>query len=826
MPKNSCLNHKSPYSTGSIRRRAALAGIIVAMVSCIIYVSPVAERLSLASGTSRLIKDPARPLRDPVTASLNPVQTQCSTSTAKSVVGEFGPVIKLPQVPVHLSVLPNKKVLFWGRDKTGTAEDPKEAVGRSNTYLWDPSSVSTLADGTLQGNTSTITNFTTNLFCSGHSFLPDGRLLVTGGHRSPDFDGAGERHTNVFDYRTNGWLRAPDMNLGRWYPYNVTLGTGESLTMSGSYFQAMSGRAMGSRSFSQLSRLFDTNAGKGAGSWMNVGNTLFIHEIGTSVLYDSNGKVLLTGGFTTGTLDPSNTTEVIDLSVNDPATGFPTWRQVPSMNYPRVYHTATILPNGKVLVTGGTTCTGRNNVDCTSDPLTAAATTAEMWDPTGSPSPDPSTVPWCKMAKQKEVRAYHSIAALLPDGKVLVGGGGLPGAVGEIDANGVRITDVDLAHAKIFGHKNVEIYSPPYLFDSMGNNAVRPSITSPPPPSITYGQTFSIGVSGAGPTPKVSLVRLASVTHGFNQDQRIIFLNHTLNGSTGLNLVAPPDANKCPPGYYMLFVINSSGVPSISEIVRVGQDDGYLDAVNGGQVWGWAWDRNMPSTPISVDIYEADTFVARVEANQFRQDLLNAGKGNGYHGFFYNIPPAMWKDGNVHQINVRFANSSSNLPTNNLGSSPRSIAVASMFPVPAGSITSGSGGGQTWEQAIQFSSSLSGKITHLRYYKAPGETGSHIGRLWSDTGTLLTQVMFQNETASGWQTQALPTPYHITAGVRYRVSYNVNTFGTKIPGAFGPAITNGPLTAWTGVYTTPAGTFPNTGSVSNFLADVIFEMPR
>ena len=87
-----------------------------------------------------------------------------------------------------------------------------------------------------------VANSTTNLFCSGHSFLPDGRLLVAGGHKNPDFDAVGEKHINIFDYRTNSWSRPRDerqepleMNAGRWYPYNVTLGTGETLIMSGSY---------------------------------------------------------------------------------------------------------------------------------------------------------------------------------------------------------------------------------------------------------------------------------------------------------------------------------------------------------------------------------------------------------------------------------------------------------------------------------------------------------------------------------------------------------------------------------------------------------------
>ena len=710
-----------------------------------------------------------------------------------------------------------------------------------------------------------VANSTTNLFCSGHSFLPDGRLLVAGGHKSPDFDGAGEPYTNIFDYLTNSWSRGPDMNQGRWYPYNVTLNTGETLIMAGLYwsnfpnanptfatnlvpqvytsggslrnlnqpvsltvypflhltpdgkvFQAQSGFIPGASTVDHGSRLLDPDANQGFGEWTYLGGTLFPHAMGTSVLFDSGRKALLVGGFN-DMFTPTREAEFIDLK---PAMGQPTWTPAASMNFPRTYHTATILPNGKVLVTGGVSCTGSNNINCPD----AAAMIPEMWDPTANPA-DPSQVPWCKMADQKVVRAYHSVAALLPDGRVLVGGGGLPGAVGEIDANGQGIVNLGDDNARLFGHKNVEIYSPPYLFDSNGSPAVRPIITSVPnPASVSYGQTFFVGTSGAGASPKVSLVRLASVTHGFNQDQRHIFLTATLNGSSGLNVTAPADSNKCPPGYYMLFVLNSNGVPSVSKIIRVLNTpayEGYVDGSDCNQIWGWAWDRSKPNQPINVDIYDGASLIATVSANLFRQDVYDADKGNGYHAFFYNFPSSL-KDGLSHSISVKFSGTSTNL-----NGSPRSIVSNGMlFPAPSGTITAVSGGGATWEQAVQFSSSVNGTITHIRFYKAPGETGTHIGRIWSDSGALLVQVPFPTpEAPSGWHEVALATPLQIIAGVKYRVSYNVNSFGAKILSGLSSPISNGPLTAWTGFYTTPSGTFPNTGSVSNFLADVRFCAP-
>jgi hypothetical protein len=261
-------------------------------------------------------------------------------------------------------------------------------------------------------------------------------------------------------------------------------------------------------------------------------------------------------------------------------------------------------------------------------------------------------------------------------------------------------------------------------------------------------------------------------------------------------------------------------VPSKAAIVKVEQNNGYLDGADCNQIWGWAWDPNNPNAPVSVDIYDGSTHLTTISANIFRQDLFNAGKGNGNHAFVYSIPASL-KNGRTHSISVRFNGSS-----NNLGSSPRPIICgASLFPTVSGTITAASGGGSTWEQSIQFTSAISGKITHLRYYKVPGETGSHVGRLWSDTGTPLRQQAFINETASGWQEVELASHLSITAGVKYRVSYNVNLFGAKIINGMNAPILNWPLTAIGAKYTTPSGTFPNTGSTGNFLADIRFSAP-
>ncbi len=99
---------------------------------------------------------------------------------------------------------------------------------------------------------------------------------------------------------------------------------------------------------------------------------------------------------------------------------------------------------------------------------------------------------------------------------------------------------------------------------------------------------------------------------------------------------------------------------------------GFHDTVGCYGVTGWAWDANQPNTPITVDIYDGSTLLGTVSANQFRQDLLNAGIGNGYHGFGFSLPASV-RDGALHSINIRYGGT-----TTSLGNSPRSIECRSL----------------------------------------------------------------------------------------------------------------------------------------------------
>jgi hypothetical protein len=250
--------------------------------------------------------------------------------------------------------------------------------------------------------------------------------------------------------------------------------------------------------------------------------------------------------------------------------------------------------------------------------------------------------------------------------------------------------------------------------------------------------------------------------------------------------------------------------------------DGMLERADCSFIAGWAMDQNTPDVSIYVDIYDGPTLLASVPANLFRRELSDAGI-YPYHGFRFPTPSSV-KDGKIHPISVKFGGTFTNLP----GSSPpRDLACnSSLFPtaVPQ-SIASGEG--KTWEQGVEFSSSLSGVIKQVKFWRAAEEPpGGHYARIWSASGTALIQPKPFNETSGpGWQYATVNFP--ITAGVRYRVTYNINYVVAKTFNVFsnGP-ITKGPLTAWGSYYSTPAGTFPTTYSTSNLFADIVFNSPQ
>lgn len=314
----------------------------------------------------------------------------------------------LPYFPVHTNLLPTGKIMIWPGDGT-SGDDPR---------IWDPKNPN--------ASTIKLAKAGYDLFCVGHTFLSDGRLLVTGGHIS---NFVGLPNASIYNYLTDTWTRLPNMNAGRWYPTNTVLANGDVLTISGDIdttigtnplpqvfevstgtwrdltgaqmqiddyprmFLAPNGKVFYATA-SAVTRYLDTS---GTGAWSTVATrTDGYRSYGSAVMY-APGKILVMGG---GSQPPKNTAEVIDLNVASPK-----WRAVNSMQYARRHHNATLLPDGTVLVTGGTSAPGFNDASGRVD-------AAELWDP--------GTEQWTTLASSSGVpRVYHSTALLLPDGRSL-----------------------------------------------------------------------------------------------------------------------------------------------------------------------------------------------------------------------------------------------------------------------------------------------------------------------------------------------------------------------------------------------------------------------
>jgi galactose oxidase len=289
-----------------------------------------------------------------------------------------------------------------------------------------------------------------------------------------------------------------------------------------------------------LSRWFDVDApaAGGRGKWTNgpSHNWPFNRDYGTAAMYEA-GKILYAGGggnlgwqspdAKTGA--PTATAEKIDLNAATPS-----WTTAGSMALPRRHLNSTILPDGTVLITGGTTGGGFVDIN-TAD----AAKTAELWDPK-------NPTQWTTLAANSKMRVYHSVSLLLPDGTVLHGASG----------NALAGTSI------VPDEKNHEIFSPPYLF-----KGVRPTITSAPA-SVSYGQSFSVSTPNAAQITDVRWIRIGSVTHAFDAGQRANTLVFSRT-ATGVDVTVPASPNLAPPGHYLLFVLNRNGVPSVAKFVQL-----------------------------------------------------------------------------------------------------------------------------------------------------------------------------------------------------------------------------------------------------------------
>lgn len=448
----------------------------------------------------------------------------------------------MPINPVHVSLLKNGKVLVVsGSGNVANNPNLKAAI-------WDPAT----------GTVSTPQTIAWDMFCNGSVNLPDGRPFIVGGTLQYD-PFHGETRSAVYDVVTNTFTDQQPMAHGRWYPTATVLGDGRVLAFSGL------SDAGGTNTTTEI---FTVGSGWGpeiAAPWtpplyprmhllpngtvfysgsttgssifnpttntwsVNVASTIYgkTRTYGSSVLLPltpANGykpRVMIFGGGNPSTA----TTEIIDLSAASPK-----WVSGPSMSLPRIEMDATLLPSGQILTSGGSL----NDED-----NATASLGADLFDANGATVSSAGTTNFARL--------YHSVTLLLPDATVFVAGG-----------NPARGTY----------ENRMEIYTPPYLYNANGTLATRPSITNVSSATMGYGSAFSVITPDAANISSVVLMRNGSSTHAFDMDQRYVGLNFT-KGSGVLNVTGPPTGNIAPPGYYMLFILNATGVPSVASIIQV-----------------------------------------------------------------------------------------------------------------------------------------------------------------------------------------------------------------------------------------------------------------
>lgn len=495
-----------------------------------------------------------------------------------ATAGMWSGVTDWPIVAIHATLLPDGRVLTFGAAQGGQDQDGRTLV------FWDPRKGFDKSALTVLPNAQNVDSF-----CASATLLNDGKLLTSGG--ASYSTGYSSRESMVLDWRTSAATRDYDLTAQRWYATMTKLPDGRAIITGGGapYASADPNRAEAANDISSTPEVYTPGKGwaslTGAYStdafgaknarwwyprqWVSPAGTVFgistekmwemkldgngsIKTLGnfktaadnntkpnvgptsSAVMYDT-GRILQVGGngYYNGYGSPSsNLATMVDIT--GIGSGRVTVTEARPMAYGRQWPTAVVLPNGRVLVEGGSTYADQAGDN--------AVLPVEIWDG--------ATGNWTTGAPSAVYRGYHSTAALLPDGAVLVAGGGIPGPVLNL---------------------NAQIYYPPYLFQQANGGSVlaaRPKIVSLSTVTSNYNQTIDIQTATGDTVSEVSLIANASVTHGFDSNQRRLKLSFTQTNN-GVKVTMPASANLAPPGYYMLSVLNNVRVPSTGVVIAV-----------------------------------------------------------------------------------------------------------------------------------------------------------------------------------------------------------------------------------------------------------------
>jgi galactose oxidase len=454
-----------------------------------------------------------------------------------------------PVIGIHATLLPPKvrtspsSLLTWGWNS------PYLKANEGTTFVdeFTPSS-NTHKETQMKSGTNG------DMFGNGHAFTEEGDLFMAGGAQPANAAGNWPAIADVFKRSANGsWSILPKMALERWYPTATLLPNGEMLVSSGIkvqnetpnialpevYQKDGTWRSLtgASDKFPALypwmhvmpdGRVFNTGPQRemliletaGTGKWTSIPTDRDVvnRGYGSSVMF-SEGKVLVVGGGAPA----SNTASVVDIRTGS-STG------TGSMSVGRRNLNAMVLPDGNVLVVGGNTGGGNSDGDF--------VRSAEIWNA--------ATGDWTLLSSQKEIRNYHSTALLLPSGAVISLGG-----------------------FNTSGQKTAETFLPPYLFNPDGSfrtleNGTRP-LAYTMTHEIAYGETFTLYLKSAKAIKMLSLISPASTTHAFDMSQRRLELKFVKASANTLTVTAPANVNLALRGNYMLFAVDSDGIPSSAQ---------------------------------------------------------------------------------------------------------------------------------------------------------------------------------------------------------------------------------------------------------------------
>lgn len=514
------------------------------------------------------------------------VLVTANSQAAPQDQGSWSPVVDWPAIAIHSILTPEGKVMNFGTDENGVQ-------GAEFLFdVWDPE----LGTGASSHNTLPNT-IGVDSFCSAAVLMPEtGNILMAGGDNRPN--GGTNRGIDdalVFNTQSNSLSRAASMSSARWYPTSTVLANGEVLLSGGidgagrpvttpevyspttnqwrsllgistedysylypRHWLAPNGKVFG---YTDERKMYYLDA-NGNGNLEDLGNLVMTGSPYSSaaVMYQP-GKILQVGG------DGDVTNDAIIIDING---AVPSLRSVarPSQ-VGRVWAESVVLPNGKVMIVGGS---------AQDNELDDESLNPEIWDP--------ATESWTLMETAVKVRLYHSTALLLKDGRIMVAGGGAPGP--QVNTN-------------------AEIFSPPYLFNSSGQLAARPTIVSAPA-EAPYGSKVAVRHNPNNTISRVTLIKTGATTHSNNMEQRFIELDFD-DIHNGVSVTLPNSPNLAPPGYYLLHLLDNKGVPSEAHIIRI-SDTAQL--VTG---------------PYPVAIVDADTLIPGVTS--ITLDVLANDTANG-----------------------------------------------------------------------------------------------------------------------------------------------------------------------------------------------------